>query len=65
MAQTAKMIDVVVAGRMARMKVVVKESRGDSALRKLGTVLNEAMRLAGEAELSTRPRSDYRKALIN
>jgi len=65
MARTAKMTNVVVAGRMAQMRVVVTEPTRESALKRTGDVIADAMRLAGEAELNTHPRSKYRKARIN
>jgi len=65
MARTAKMMDVMVAGKMAKMKVIVTEPARESAFKRTGVILAEAMRLAGEAEFNTQPRSKYRKALIN
>ena len=65
MARTAKMMDVVVAGRMAKMKVVVTEPTRESVIRKTGNVIADAMRQAAEADFNTQPRSKYRNALIN
>jgi len=65
MARAAKTTDVVVAERMAKMKILVSVPARESALKVTGRVLAEAMRLAGEAEFNTQPRSKYRNALIN
>ena len=65
MGSTVKMMDVMVAGRMAKMKVVVREPARESALMRTGEVIAEAMRLAGEAEFNVRSRSRYRNALVN
>jgi len=65
MARAAKMVDVVVAGRMAKMKVVVTEPLKESGFKIAGEVVAEAMRQAGDAELNTQPRSKYRNSLIN
>lgn len=65
MARTAKMVDVVVAGRMARMKVTVKEPVRESGLKKANDVVVNAMRQAAEAELNTQPRSRYRNTMNN
>ena len=65
MAKAVKMMDVVVVGRIAKMRVVVTEPTRESALKKTGDVITEAMRLAGEAEFNTQPRSKYRNALIS
>jgi hypothetical protein len=65
MAKAAKMMDVVVAGRMAKMKVIVTEPAKDPALKSTGEVIVDAMRQAAEAEFRTQPRSSYRKALIS
>jgi hypothetical protein len=64
MARAAKMVDVMVAGRMAKMQALVSVPARESALKMTGKVLAEAMRLAGEAEFNTQPRSKYRNALI-
>ena len=65
MGRTVKMTDVVVAGRMAKMRVkVVKPARENAYTRTVKTV-GAAMHLAGEAELNTQPRSSYRNALMN
>jgi hypothetical protein len=65
MARAAKMMDVEVAGRMAKMKVVVRQPATDSAMKRTVQVIVEAMHLTGEAEFNTQPRSKYRNALIN
>lgn len=65
MARTAKMMDVVVAGRMAKMRVRVTEPARNSAFSRTADTVTEAMRRSGEAELNTRPRSAYRNALEN
>ena len=65
MEKAAKMMDVVVAGRMAKMKVVVTHPARESALTRTVEVLAEAIRLAGDAEFNTHSRSKYRNALIN
>jgi hypothetical protein len=65
MAKAAKMMDVVVAGRMAKMKVIVTEPVRDSVFKSTGEVIADAMRQAAEAEFNTQPRSSYRNALIN
>jgi hypothetical protein len=65
MARTAKMMDVVVAGRMAKMRVRVTEPARNNAFSRTADTLTEAMRRSGEAELNTRPRSAYRDALKN
>ena len=61
MAQTVKMIDIVVAGRMARMKVAVSQPAEGGALKRTGEVIADAMRKAAEAESNNQPRSKYRK----
>jgi len=63
MARAVKMMDVVVVGRMAEMKVGVTEPAKRSAISRTGDVLAEAMRLAGDAELNTQPRSKYRNTV--
>lgn len=65
MANTVKMMNVVVAGRIARMRVVEEDAGRESALGVLGRTLADALRKAGEAELDTRPRRTYRDALVN
>lgn len=65
MERTAKMMDVMVAGRMAKMRVKVMEPTIESTVSRTAQTVTEAMRLAGEAELNTQPRSNYRNALIN
>jgi len=65
MAKAVKMMDVVVVGRMAKMRVLVTEPTRESALKKTGYVITEAMRQAADAEFNTQPRSKYRKTLIN
>jgi hypothetical protein len=65
MARTAKMVDVVVAGRMARMKVTVKEPVRESGLKKANDVVVNAMRQAAEAEFNIQPRSRYRNTMNN
>ena len=59
------MVDVVVAGRMAKVKIVVRQPTRESALILAGEVIAEAMHLSNEAEFNTQPRSKYRNALIN
>jgi hypothetical protein len=65
MAKAVKMMDVVVAGRMAKMRVIVTEPTRESALKITGNVITEAIRQAADAEFNTQPRSKYRKTLIN
>jgi len=65
MARAVKMMDVMVVGRMAKMRVVVTEPAKESALKKTGDAITEAMRQAAEADFNTQPRSKYRNALIN
>jgi hypothetical protein len=65
MARSAKMVDVVVAGRMAKMRVVVSEPLKESGLKRAGEVVADAMRQAGDAELNTQPRSKYRNTLTS
>ena len=60
MARVAKMIDVEVFGRMAKMKVVVSKPAAQSTLKR---TIAEAMRLTCEAEFNTQTRSSYRNAL--
>ena len=62
MERAAKMIDVVVAGRMATMRVRVTEPVRETALSRTAGTVAEAIRLSGEAEFNTQPRSKYRKA---
>ena len=62
MARAAKMIDVEVFGRMAKMRVVVSKPATESTMKR---TIAEAMRLAGEAEFNTQTRSRYRNALNN
>jgi hypothetical protein len=65
MPRAAKMMDVVVSGRMAKMKIVVRHPATESAMKRTGEMIAEAMRLTGEAEFNTQSRSMYRNALIN
>jgi len=65
MARAARMMDVVVAGRMAKMRVVVQEPKRDTTLKLTGDVIAKAMRQAADAEFNTQPWSKYRNALIN
>jgi len=65
MARAAKMIDVEAFGRMAKMRVVVSKPATESAMKRTGEVIAEAMRLAVEAEFNTQTRSRYRNALNN
>lgn len=65
MGRTAKMVDVMVAGRMAKMRVRVTEPTRDSVYTRTIQTVSEAMHRAGEAELNTQPRCSYRNALIN
>ena len=65
MGRTAKMMDVMVAGRMAKMRVRVTEPARDSFYTRTVQTVSEAMERAGEAELNTHPRRSYRNALIN
>jgi hypothetical protein len=65
MGRTAKMADVMVAGRMAKMRVRVTEPTRESFYARTVHTVSEAMHRAGEAELNTQPRSSYRNALIN
>ena len=62
MAKAAKMMDVEVFGRMAKMKVIVTKPATESTLKK---IITDAIRLAGEAEFNTQTRSRYRNALNN
>jgi hypothetical protein len=62
MARVAKMIDVEVFGRMAKMKVVVRKPATESTLKR---TIAEAMRFTYEAEFNTQTRSKYRNALNN
>ena len=62
MARAAKMMDVVIFGRMAKMKVVVSRPTSEATMMR---TITEAMRLAGEAEFNTQSRSRYRNALNN
>ena len=62
MAKAAKMMDVEVFGRMAKMKVIVTKPATESTLKK---TITEAIRLAGEAEFNTQTRSSYRNVLNN
>ena len=62
MARAAKMMDVVVAGRMAKMRVRVTSPARKTVLNTTADTFVEAMRLAGEAEFNTLPRSKYRSA---
>lgn len=61
MARAAKMVDIVVAGRMAKMRVTVSEPAKVSVLKRTGDVIADAMSKAADAELNTQPRSKYRK----
>jgi len=63
MAKAVKMMDVEVVGRMAKMKIVVRNPVTDSAMNRTGRTIAEAMRLSGEAEFNTRSRSVYRSEL--
>jgi len=65
MGRTVEMVDVTVAGRMAKMKVVVRQPARESAIKRTGEMIIEAMHLSNEAEFNTQPRSKYRNALIN
>ena len=65
MERTAKMTDVMPAGRMARMRVKVTAPVTETVYTRTAHTVSEAMRLAGNAELNTQPRSSYRKALIH
>jgi hypothetical protein len=65
MARAAKMMDVVVAGRMAKMKAVMRHPATESVMKRTSDMIAEAMRLTGEAEFSTQSRSRYRNALNN
>ena len=62
MARAAKMTDVVVAGRMAKMRVRVTEPARVTAFSRTAETVAEAMRLSCEAEFNTQPRSKYRSA---
>ena len=62
MARAAKMIDVEVFGRMAKMRIVVRQPARESAMKR---TIAEAMRLTYEAEFNTQTRSRYRNALNN
>jgi hypothetical protein len=65
MDRTARMTDVMGAGRMARMRVKVTAPVRETVYVRTALIVIEAMRLAGEAEFNTKPRSSYRNDLIN